>query len=152
MNDISIFEYAKNLFETIQNREKDYIDNSYYSNIININVKRYNKTLLFDDFIKYKFFINLYCEGFDNSPKYIDNSPKYIDNSLHNESIYSGIVIAGGGTNVFNLVGGIKYCIEKNIINLNDIDTFIGTSAGSFICTMLVLNFNICNCKSLGNL
>ena len=143
MNDISIFEYAKNLFETIQNREKDYIDNSYYSNIININVKRYNKTLLFDDFIKYKFFINLYCEGFDNSPKYIDNSPKYIDNSLHNESIYSGIVIAGGGTNVFNLVGGIKYCIEKNIINLNDIDTFIGTSAGSFICTMLVLNFNI---------
>ena len=41
------------------------------------------------------------------------------------------------------MVGGIKYCIEKNIINLNDIDTFIGTSAGSFICTMLVLNFNI---------
>jgi predicted acylesterase/phospholipase RssA len=147
MNDISIFEYAKNVFETIQNRQKDYIDNSYYSNIININVKRYNKILLFDDFIKYKEFINLYCEGFDNSPKYIDNNinktPKNIDNSLQNDSIYTGIVISGGGTNVFNLVGGIKYCLEKNIINLNDIDIFIGTSAGSFICTMLVLNFNI---------
>jgi NTE family protein len=147
MNDISIFEYAKNVFETLQNREKDYIDNSYYSNIININVKRYNKTLLFDDFIKYKEFINLYCEGFDNSPKYIDNNinktPKYIDNTLQNDSIYTGIVIAGGGTNVFNLVGGIKYCLENNIINLNDIDTFIGTSAGSFVCTMLALNFNI---------
>ena len=145
MNNISIFEYAKNLFETIQNREKDYIDNSYYSNIININVKRYNKTLLFDELIKYKEFINLYCEGFDNSLKNTDciNSQKNIDNNLQNETKYTGIVIAGGGTNVFNLVGGIKYCLENNMINLNDIDTFIGTSAGSFVCTMLALNFNI---------
>ena len=145
MNDISIFEYSKNLFETIQNREKDYIDNSYYSNVININVKRYNKTLLFDELIKYKEFINLYCEGFDNSLKNTDciNSQKNIDNILQNETKYTGIAIAGGGTNVFNLVGGIKYCLENNIINLNDIDIFIGTSAGSFVCTMLALNFNI---------
>ena len=145
MNDISIFEYAKNLFETIQNREKDYIDNSYYSNVININVKRYNKTLLFDELIKYKEFINLYCEGFDNSLKNTDciNSQNQNDNNLQNETKYTGIVIAGGGTNVFNLVGGIKYCLENNIINLNDIDTFIGTSAGSFASTMLALKFNI---------
>lgn len=148
MNNISIFEYAKYVFETKQIREKKYIENSYYSNIINIiniNVKRYNKILLFDELVKYKEFINLYCEGFDNSLKNTDciNSQKNIDNNLQNETKYTGIVIAGGGTNVFNLVGGIKYCLENNIINLNDIDTFIGTSAGSFVCTALALNFNI---------
>lgn len=148
MNNISIFEYAKYVFETKQIRDKNYIENSYYSNvinIININVKRYNKILLFDELIKYKEFINLYCEGFENSLKNTDgiNTQNQNNNTLQNDSRYSGMVISGGATNVFNLVGGIKYCLENNIINLNDIDTFIGTSAGSFVCTMLALNFNI---------
>ena len=144
MNNISIFEYAKNVFESIQNREKQYIKTSNYSNVINLNIKRYNKTLLFDEFVKYKEFISLYCNGFDNFIKNIDinnNFQNKNDNILQNETKYTGIVIAGGGTNVFNLLGCIKYCIEKNIIDLNDTDTFIGTSAGSFLCTMLALNF-----------
>ena len=150
INNISIFEYAKNIFETIQNREDEIIDFLYDSNIININVKRYNKTLLFDEYVKYKEFLNLYCSGFNfNQNNTIDNNNNNDRQlSCKNEDInitseYTGIVIAGGGTNVFNLVGGIKYCTDNNIIDMNSIDTFIGTSAGSFVCTMLALNFKI---------
>ena len=154
MNNINIFEYFKNLFESIQTREKEYIDDSYYSNIININVKRYNKTLLFDEFVKYKEFVNLYCNGFDNNiqnvTRYsyenngnIENCTEYCDVNNENNLNYNGLVIGGGGTKVFILLGEIKYCLENNIINLNLIDTFIGTSAGSFVCSILALNLNI---------
>jgi hypothetical protein len=33
--------------------------------------------------------------------------------------------------------------MDNSIINFNDIDTYIGTSAGSFVCSMLALNFKI---------
>ena len=145
INNINIFEYAKNLFETIQ--KKEYIDDSYYSNIVNINIKKYNKTLLFDKYVKHKEFIKLYCYWFENSEtiRYNHKFHNLNENIVKEtcQSDYTGIVISGGGTHVFNLVGGIKYCIDNNIINLNTIDTFIGTSAGSFMCTVLALGFNI---------
>ena len=151
INNISIFEYAKILFETIQNRDGEIIDFLYYSNIINIEIKKYNKTLIFDECVKYREFLNLYCDGFNfnfnkNVQKYIKTTSKNILHKKDTDNIvseYTGIVIAGGGTNVFNLLGCIKYCIDNDIINMNLIDTFIGTSAGSFVCTFLALNFNI---------
>jgi predicted acylesterase/phospholipase RssA len=150
INNISIFEYAKNLFETIQNREDEIINFSYDSNIINniinIEIKKYNKTLVFDEYVKYKEFLNLYCNGFNFNQKNNNNNDRQFkckNEDINITSEYTGIVIAGGGTNVFNLVGGIKYCMDNNIIDINSIDTFIGTSAGSFVCTMLALNFKI---------
>lgn len=143
---INIFEYAKNIFETIQNRENEFINTD--NNMINININKYNKMLLFDEHIKYKEYINLFLSGYnymnDNHEKsnYIKQYDKITCN-INNNEIYEGMVIAGGGTNVFNLVGGIKYCIENKKIDINKINTYIGTSAGSYVCTMLALGFKI---------
>jgi predicted acylesterase/phospholipase RssA len=151
INNINIFEYVKNIFETVQNREKEQENKLFSPNVIDINIKKYNKTLLFDEHVKYKEYVNLYCYGFNYNINYISNENNNIyndeiDNKINEMSIdkiskYTGIVIGGGGTNAYNLLGCIIYCIDNKIIDMNTIDTFIGTSAGSFFCTILALNF-----------
>ena len=151
----NIFEYTKQLFDAFQIREKENID-LYEPNIINIEIYKYNKALLFDKFQRFKEIIYLYCNWFEKTNNNINNNindnsekenkelkhDKYdIENNFSNN--YNGIVISGGGTNVFSLLGCIKYCLEHKIINLNEIDTYIATSAGSYLCTLLALNFNI---------
>jgi NTE family protein len=139
----NIIEMIKQIFEIIQQKintmEYHQIDNR---NIINIEVNSYNKILLFDKCQKHKELINLFCNGFNINTNYIENNTikQLTEINIKNKE-YTGIVISGGGTNVYLLLGGIKYCLENNIIDLNKIETYIATSAGSILCIVLALNF-----------
>jgi len=53
---------------------------------------------------------------------------------------FSSIVIAGGALKVVSVTGCIKYLEEKDMIN--DLKTFVGSSAGSMLCLALVLGFS----------
>jgi len=50
------------------------------------------------------------------------------------------LVISGGGIKIISALGVIKYLEEKDLIK--NIKNFYGTSAGSLLCLLLVLNFN----------
>lgn len=147
----NMIEYIKYIFDSIQEVSKYYKFNctKNISNLIEINIHPYNKLLLLDKYQKYKVLINLFCSGFDNNINNNKCISDYSENILNicnkdkDTNEYSGIVIAGGGTNTFSLLGCIKYCIENNIINMNNINTLIGTSAGSYICLMLTVGFTI---------
>ena len=52
-------------------------------------------------------------------------------------SHYTELCLSGGGTGGFNLLGAIEYLSTQ--IDLDQIDTFIGTSSGSMICYFLAL-------------
>jgi len=49
------------------------------------------------------------------------------------------LVISGGGVKIIGALGAIKYLDENN--NLNNINKYFGTSAGSILSLMLVLGF-----------
>jgi predicted acylesterase/phospholipase RssA len=52
------------------------------------------------------------------------------------------LVISGGGVKIIGAIGVIKYLDENNL--LKSVENFYGTSAGSILCLMLILNFNSC--------
>jgi len=52
------------------------------------------------------------------------------------------LVISGGGVKIIGAIGVIKYLDENNL--LKSVENFFGTSAGSILCLMLILNFNSC--------
>ena len=51
------------------------------------------------------------------------------------------ICFSGGGTKGLVFVGAIKALVEKNVIDLNKINKYIGTSAGSVIALLLLIGY-----------
>lgn len=56
---------------------------------------------------------------------------------------YDTICLSGGGINGLNMLGSLKYLNDNNIIQMKKLNTFIGTSVGSLINLLLVLNYKI---------
>jgi predicted acylesterase/phospholipase RssA len=139
--DVSVIEYMKQLYESMQEKE-DYSDFPK-TNVIELNINCYNKIIVLDEHKRYKEFINLYC--FENDVNNIKEQTTLTQNLQvnYNYDKYEGIVFAGGGTNVFYLLGFIKYSLENNIFKLSDIDTLVGTSAGSYLCVLFAMGYTI---------
>jgi len=49
------------------------------------------------------------------------------------------LVISGGGISGIGILGILKYCFDLNI--LNDIGTYVGTSVGSIIALLLIIDY-----------
>jgi NTE family protein len=49
------------------------------------------------------------------------------------------LVISGGGISGIGILGILKYCDEYNI--LNDVENYVGTSIGSIISLLLIINY-----------
>lgn len=54
---------------------------------------------------------------------------------------YNHLIIHGGGILGFCYVGGVKYLLEKNL--LKNVKKYTGTSIGSLICAVLMLDLDI---------
>ena len=63
-------------------------------------------------------------------------------NIFDNKNIDS-LCLSGGGTRALLFIGAIKKLIDRNIIRLNNIKKYIGTSAGSMIAFLLTIGYNI---------
>jgi predicted acylesterase/phospholipase RssA len=142
----NFFDYLKQLISIAQNKVI-VSEDSNYKNLINIdlNINSYEQLLLLDNEKRYKVLMNLYCYGYDvnfSIELNNENCTNNVNNYRENENNYQGIVIAGGGTNVFCLLGCIEYCLQNNIINLSNINVIIGTSAGSVLAVILAMGFN----------
>lgn len=57
--------------------------------------------------------------------------------------VYDTICLSGGGINGLNILGSLKYLLDSNIIKLNKINKYFGTSVGSIIILMLSIGYNI---------
>lgn len=53
---------------------------------------------------------------------------------------YNTLVISGGSVKSITALGAIQYCMDNNLIN--DIDTYIGTSAGALISYLLAIGYS----------
>ena len=53
------------------------------------------------------------------------------------------LVFSGGGIKGIGFVGCLNALVEKGIYNYNQINTFVGTSAGSIIATFLAVGYKI---------
>lgn len=60
-----------------------------------------------------------------------------------------GLVLSGGGINGFSYLGVVSYL--NDIQCLQDINTFVGTSAGGFICMLLALDLELQNIVDICN-
>lgn len=56
---------------------------------------------------------------------------------------YNTLCLSSGGIRGFYLLGAIKYLVDKKIIDMNNINTFIGTSIGSIISLLLSIGHSI---------
>ena len=56
---------------------------------------------------------------------------------------YDTLCLSGGGINGLKMLGSLKYLNDNNIIQMKKVNTFIGTSVGSLINLLLVLNYKI---------
>lgn len=151
--DTNLIQYLKQMTDISQVKlDTNLSENNIYK--IRLNVNSYDKTLLLDIEQRYKELIKLYCSGYDNynnmkNNNYTDEINNNNDNNKIKDDICcinencEGIVISGGGTNVFNLLGCIKYCLVNDVINIQNINTFIGTSAGSYVCLLLAMGYDI---------
>lgn len=70
----------------------------------------------------------------------------YIDPELTDESTFvekpkeiDSVVISGGGIHGLSLIGALQAAIDRNIFQVSNIDTFVGTSIGSIICYLLCI-------------
>lgn len=61
--------------------------------------------------------------------------------------MYTSMVIAGGATKVFAVLGVIKYLEEYD--TLKHIKNFVGTSAGAIICLLLAMDYKFEKLKSI---
>lgn len=53
------------------------------------------------------------------------------------------LVISGGGHNILPMFGAVKFLLEKNYLNLSDLKTFDGTSAGALLGFTLLLGVEL---------
>jgi len=147
----NIFNYLKQLINITQNKVNinDKLNSNNLIKNIEFNINSYEQILLLDDEKRYKELLNLYCSGYDiEFPLKLNNvndkdEKESLSNYKEEFKNYQGIVISGGGTNVFYLLGCIEYCLQNNIINLSEINILIGTSAGSLISVLLAMGFKI---------
>ena len=56
---------------------------------------------------------------------------------------YDTLCLSGGGVAGLDIIGSLKYLVDNNIIKLNDIKTFIGTSVGTLINIVLIIGYKI---------
>tara|TARA_A100001015_G_C15029890_1_gene732608 strand:+ start:1796 stop:2728 length:933 start_codon:yes stop_codon:yes gene_type:complete len=56
---------------------------------------------------------------------------------------YNTLCISSGGVKGFYLLGALKYLFDKNILNLKNINTFVGTSIGSIIILFLSIGHSV---------
>ena len=59
------------------------------------------------------------------------------------------LVVAGGGFKVIRMIGGLKYMEERG--DLNFIQSYYGTSAGSLLCLLLSLGYSVPNIIAIFN-
>ena len=52
------------------------------------------------------------------------------------------LVISGGGPSMLQYISAIQYLNENNIIDLNNIESIYGTSAGSMVAVLLALKYD----------
>lgn len=52
---------------------------------------------------------------------------------------YDTLVLSGGSTRSILMLGSIQYLIDNNI--LNNVQTYIGTSAGAILCFLLIIGY-----------
>jgi predicted acylesterase/phospholipase RssA len=57
------------------------------------------------------------------------------------------LIISGGATKTISVLGCLRYLEEKSL--LKHVDQFIGTSAGSMLCFLLVLGYSVEDCVKL---
>ena len=62
--------------------------------------------------------------------------------------IYDTLCLSGGGIWLLYQIGALDYLEKNNIIILNNINNFIGTSAGAIICFFLSLSYSIEDIKN----
>lgn len=156
VKNMNISEYIFYIFETLFNKNNSKIySKSLIGNEIKFTIDTYSYdiTLFLDISQRYKEFIKLYSYGFDTNCNFINirkcQNKKNIDNTLSEinpkniEKIknISGVVFAGGGTNVNALLGMYKCLCDYNIISNKNIKTLIGTSAGSILALCFAMNF-----------
>lgn len=51
------------------------------------------------------------------------------------------LCFSGGGINCFSFLGALNYILSHDIININNIHTYIGTSGGAILAYLLSLNY-----------
>lgn len=56
---------------------------------------------------------------------------------------FDTLCLSGGGLNGFNIIGSIKYLNNANILKNSKIKNYFGTSVGSLICFLMVINYEI---------
>ena len=56
---------------------------------------------------------------------------------------YDTLCLSGGGINGLDMMGSLKYLDDNNIIKINKIKKFIGTSVGTLINILLLIGYNI---------
>lgn len=56
---------------------------------------------------------------------------------------YDTLCLSSGGIYGISFIGAIDYLIEENIINLNNIKNFVGTSVGALFLFLLVIGYSI---------
>lgn len=62
---------------------------------------------------------------------------------------YDTLCLSGGGIMGLSFIGVLKYLENKKYINLNNVNIFVGTSAGSIISFFLILGYNIKEIKKI---
>ena len=58
-----------------------------------------------------------------------------------NMNLIETIVFSGSGSKIFMHIGFVKYLVENNLYS--KVNTFIGTSGGAIVATLLALNYDI---------
>lgn len=57
--------------------------------------------------------------------------------------LHDTLCLSGGGIEGLTILGSLKYIVDKNILKLNDIKKFVGTSVGSIICFFINIGYDI---------
>ena len=58
-------------------------------------------------------------------------------------NIYDTICLSGGGIKGISFIGALDFLQLKSYININQINNWVGTSAGSMLCYLLTLGYSI---------
>lgn len=56
---------------------------------------------------------------------------------------YDTLCLSGGGINGLDIIGSLKYLDDNNIIKINKINNFIGTSVGCIVNILLIIGYSI---------
>ena len=58
-------------------------------------------------------------------------------------NIYDTVCLSGGGIKGISFVGALDFLQHKSYININQINNWVGTSAGAMLCYLLTLGYSI---------